>query len=77
LSEAPVSKESTKRRTIAGILIAALLIVYGVISIINFLMSIEHIGTYIYGNALILFLFTGLPAIVIGLILAVRVYRRR
>ena len=77
LSEAPVGEESTKRRTLAGILIAVLLIVYGIITIINLQMAIEHIGTYIYGNALILFLFTGLPAIVVGLIIAVIVYRRR
>ncbi len=40
-------------------------------------MSLPHIGTYIYGNALALFLFTGLPAIIIGLIVAVRAYKRR
>ena len=71
-----VGKESN-RKNLAGILVAILLFVYGVISIINLLMALEHIGTYIYGNALILFLFTGLPALVIGLILIVLVYRRR
>ena len=67
----------SNRKNLAGILIAVLLIIYGVFTIFNFLISIEHIGTYIYGNALTLFLFTGLPAIVIGLIIAVMVYRRR
>ena len=71
-----VGKESN-RKNLAGILIAILLFVYGGISIINLLMALEHIGTYIYGNALMLFLLTGIPAIIIGLILVVRAYRRR
>jgi hypothetical protein len=61
----------------ASLLIAFLLIIYSVYSIINLLMSLPHIGTYIYGNALGLFLLTGIPAIIIGLIVAVRAYKRR
>ena len=67
----------SKRMYYASLLIALLLIIYGVYSIINLLMSLPHFGTYIYGNALTLFLFTGIPAIIIGLIVAVRAYRRR
>jgi hypothetical protein len=69
--------KGSKRKYFAGVSIAILLFVYGVITIINFQLSIEHIGTYIYGNALTLFLFTGLPAIIIGLIILVMAYRRR
>ena len=72
-----MSEEGTKRSTIAGILIAVLLVVYGVVTLINMQIATEHYGTYIYGNALALFLFTGLPAIVVGLVVAVLVYRRR
>jgi hypothetical protein len=61
----------------AALLIALLLFIYGVYTIIILLMSLPDIGTYIYGNALTLFLFTGLPAIIIGLIVAVRAYKRR
>ncbi len=61
----------------AALLIALLLIIFGVYSIINLLISLPHIGTYIYGNALTMFLFAGLPAIIIGLIVAVRAYKRR
>ncbi|MFW9870408.1 MAG: hypothetical protein ACFFFO_12980 [Candidatus Thorarchaeota archaeon] len=69
--------EGSNRRNLAGILIAVILIIYGVVTIINLQLVAEHIGTYIYGNALILAMFTGLPAIVIGLIIAGLVYRRR
>ena len=67
----------TSKRNLAGIVSAILLFIYGGLTIINLQMAMEDIGTYIYGNALLLFLFTGLPAIVIGLILVVLVYRRR
>ena len=67
----------SNRKMLAYVLIAIILFVFGGFTIINLQLALPEIGTYIYGNALILFLFTGLPAIIIGLVLLVLAYRRR